>query len=50
VFEQNFGRAASTVPGHEGAAVRVVPEINHNLSTRDMRDIACKLLIDWMPQ
>ena len=31
-----------------GSTVKVVPELNHNLSTREMRDLACKVLIDWM--
>jgi pimeloyl-ACP methyl ester carboxylesterase len=49
VFEQNFGRAGSEVPGYKDSVVKVVPDLNHNLSTREMRDLACKLLIDWMP-
>jgi pimeloyl-ACP methyl ester carboxylesterase len=48
VFEQNFGRGGSKLQRYEHAAVRVVPGLDHNLSTRDMRSVVCGLMIDWM--
>ncbi len=48
VFEQNFGRGGSGLQWYEDATVKVVPDLDHNLSTRDMRSAACDIMIDWM--
>ena len=50
VFKQTFGCGGSKLPPFEGATVKVVRELDHNLSTRDMRGLVCDIMIDWMSE
>ena len=50
VFELNFGRAGWKLPPEAGATVKIVPSLDHNLSTRNMRDTAFDIVIHWLSE
>jgi pimeloyl-ACP methyl ester carboxylesterase len=47
-FELNFGRGGSRLAPGAGFTVKVIPGLDHNLSTRKMRDVVFDIMNDWM--
>jgi pimeloyl-ACP methyl ester carboxylesterase len=50
VFELSFGRGGRKLPPGAGATVKVVPALDHNLSTRNMRRTAFDIMINWISE
>ena len=49
-FELSFGRGGRKLPPGAGATVKVVPALDHNLSTRNMRRTAFDIMINWISE